>query len=623
MARIAPITIDFETEAIERRPVYPPVPVGFSILRPGERKSSYHAWGHPTGNNTTKGAAAKVLRDAWRSGQPLLFHNAKFDYDVAQVHMGMRDLPWHLIHDTLYLLFLHDPHARSLSLKPASENILGMPPEEQDAVRQWLIDHKIVRKNDARWGAHIAKAPGDIVGRYADGDVLRTIRLFRKLYPEIVARGMGEAYDRERRLMPVLLANEREGMRVDMRGMERDLKVYEAAMETADAWLRKRLRSKDMNVDSDADVADALEKCNLITEWTRTAPSKRFPEGQRSVAKKNLTVDKFRDKKVFAVLGYRNRLATCLGTFMRPWLEMAHVSDGLVFTNWNQVRQANSNDGFAGARTGRLSSNPNFQNIPKDFYDKGDGYFHPGHIEIPELPYMRRYILPDKGQVFCHRDYNQQELRILAHFEDDKLCAEYNENPRLDVHDYVGEEIQHIYGLALERRAVKILNFGMVYGMGLGKLAAGLGTTVDEARKIKMAQLQAIPGLKALNKSIKEIGKSGEAIRTWGGREYYTEPPKIIDGRSQTFEYKLLNYLIQGSAADCTKEAIIRYDEVRKHGRFLVTVHDENNTSVPKSAVKEEMEIQRQVMQSIEFDVPMLSDGKTGPNWGALKKYKE
>lgn len=616
--KLKPICIDFETKGIQRRPQYPPIPVGFSIRSPGDRRARYYGWGHNSGNNCTEKEGRAVLQGAWRAQNPLLFHNAAFDVDVAQTHMGMGALPWERCHDTLYLLFLHDPHQQALSLKPSAERLLGMAPEERDAVRDWLEDQRIVRKKQKDWGAYICEAPGDLVGTYANGDVDRTLKLFEFLYKDIAARGMLEAYDRERRLMPILLENERQGMRIDMRLLNKELAIYRDAVEYADNWLRKRLKVKDLNVDSDKDLADALENTKIITDWVLT------PSGQRSVAKKNMTVDMFNDKKVASVLGYRNRAQTCINTFMTTWLDMGSASGGYVYTNWNQVRQSRDANSNAGARTGRMSTNPNFQNIPKAFEEKGDGYVHPGFLEaLPPLPLMRRYILPDKGQVFCHRDYNQQELRILGHFEDGKLLEEYNANPRMDIHDFVGGEIKNIYGLSLPRSAVKVLNFGMIYGMGLGKLAQGMNVSVDEAKKIKAAQLAAIPGLKGLNTDIKNSGKAGEAIRTWGGREYYCEEPLIIDGRKQTFEYKLLNYLIQGSAADCTKEAIIRYDEAKREGRFLVTVHDEINLSVPPKAVKAEMKILREVMQSVEFDVPMLSDGKTGKSWGDLVKFKE
>ncbi len=617
MAAPKVVVLDFETEAIQSRPRYPPRPVGFSLKCPGDRKSTYYAWGHPEGNNCDFARAQEVLRGAWTSGLPILMHNAKFDVEVAQTQMGMPMIDWRLVHDSMYLLFLHDPHAVTLALKPASEKLLGLPPEERDAVRDWLVDQKIVKKNASGWGAFISAAPGGLVGKYADGDVLRTEKLFKLLYKDILDRGMAGAYDRERELMPLLLANEREGVRVDIAALRTDQQTYRAAMEKADAWVRRRLKAKDLNIDSDQELADALESAGVVTQWTLTAT------GQRSVAKKNLTPDMFEDAKVAQALGYRNRLATCLGTFIEPWLRVAEETGGIIYTNWNQVRQPGSGTGFSGARTGRMSSNPNFQNIPKSFDDKDDGYIHPKHLDVPELPAMRRYFLPDKGGVFCHRDYNQQELRILAHFEDDRLCAAYNETPRMDMHTFIQQEIARLCGLHLERRPVKILNFGMIYGMGLAKLAIGLHTSVEEARRIKDAQRKAIPGLANLERQIKEIGKAGLPIRSWGGREYYTEPPKIIDGHTQTFEYKLLNYLIQGSAADCTKQALINYHALRQRSRFMTTVHDEINISCPKSAVKKEMELLREAMASVAFDVPMLSDGKIGPNWGNLTAYKE
>jgi len=271
-----------------------------------------------------------------------------------------------------------------------------------------------------------------------------------------------------------------------------------------------------------------------------------------------------------------------------------------------------------------MSSNPNFMNIPKSFEDKGDFYEHPAHVKsLPLLPLMRDYILPDPRGVFMHRDYNQQEFRILAHFEDGELCQRYKDEPRMDIHTLVQDLIAEITGHRYPRGPVKSINFGKVYGMGLGKLAQAIGSTVDDAKRLSDAHRKALPGVRALEKSIKDMSKRGEPITTWGGRQYYVEDPKIIAGRLQTFEYKLLNYLIQGSAADCTKEAIIRYDAERKESRFMLTVHDEINLSCPPKAVKKEMKMLADVMHSVEFDVPMLSDGKTGTRWGKLTKYED
>jgi len=625
--------IDFETEGIQRRPAYPPVPVGFSIKNPGERKSKYWSWGHPTANNCTKEQAQRVLLDAWRSGDPLLFQQAKFDVDVAQEHMGMTSIGWDRIHDTMYLLALHDPYAPSLSLKPSAERILGMPSTERNELRDWIVANvPEARRRPSEWGAYICKAPGDLVGRYADGDVVRTDKLFNKLFTDIQQRSMLEAYDRERRLMPILLDNERQGICVDLPKLERDYKTYTAALEKADVWLRKRLRTPNLNLDADQDVADALERNKIVTDWVYTAPSKAHPGGVRSVAKKNLTVDMFRDKKVAQAWLYRNIVATCIRMFMEPWLAMARESGGRIYTNWNQVRQAHGEDNTAGARTLRMSSNPNFQNVPKNWKKAiAEGYCYPAWLCVPELPFMRSYFLPDKGMLWGRRDYNQQELRFLAHFEDGPLMQRYVDNPRLDIHAEVQAYILEILGIDLPRDPVKILNFGDIYGRGLAALAQAMHVSVDDARRLRKAKDQLLPGVPALTEAIRQRSKAGYPIRTWGGREYYVEEPKFVKKykRVMTFEYKLLNYLVQGSSADATKESIIRYHMHPKSapntgdGRFLVTVHDENDICAYKGIFKREMLLLRDVMQSIEADVPMLSDGEGGPNWAALQALKE
>jgi DNA polymerase I-like protein with 3'-5' exonuclease and polymerase domains len=357
-------------------------------------------------------------------------------------------------------------------------------------------------------------------------------------------------------------------------------------------------------------------------EWVYTKT------GQRSVSKDNLTLDMFTDARVARAFGYRNRLTTCLSMFMHPWLDQAEINNGHITTNWNQVRQPGANKN-QGTRTGRPSTNNhNFLNISKTWDDKEDGYEHPAHLKVPELPLVRKYVLPDVGGIFCHRDYNQQELRILAHFEDGALLQAYLEDLRMDVHDFVKDLIAQITGQEWPRRPVKIVNFRTIYGGGKAATAQGIGCSLDEAARLLEAHGRALPGIKGLKAELKAMAQRNEALATWGGREYYCEPPSYSKkyGREMTYEYKLLNYLVQGSAADATKEAIIRYhDHPKKHedARFLVTVYDEINISAPKLLVRDQMAVLRESMESIEFDVPLLSDGKTGVNWGTLKKYDE
>ena len=634
--------IDFETDPIQERPEYPPKPVGVSITEAG-KKPRYLAWGHYTGeNNCSLADAKRILLPIWRNGRRKLFHHGKFDVDVAVTHMGMPMLPWDSIDDSMFLLFLHDPHAPDFQLKPASERILGLAPDERDEVVDWLWEHRkqlitefsVDRFTDskgaplvnsrAKIGALVAYAPGDIAGRYANGDTTRTERLFKHLWPKIQDRGMGEAYDRERELMPILLDNERVGIRVDLRSLRQDSKLYLAAVEQADAWLRKRLKAPGLNLDSDAEVAEALARSSIIKDedWALTAT------GKRSVSKKNLLPSMYSDPRVASVFGYRNRLNTCLKMFMLPWQRQASARpDGHISTNWNQIRGNRTND-VSGTRTGRPStSNPNFLNISKSWHDKDDGYEHPAFLRsIPELPLVRKYILADAGGVFCHRDYNGQELRFLGHFEDAALMRAYQENPRMDVHDHVRQLIEDIAGLRYHRTQVKITNFRRIYGGGAPATASALHVSIDVAKELLAAHGRALPGVKDLSKQIVALAKEGEPIITWGGRQYFTEAPRYDKrfGREMTYEYKLLNYVIQGSAADATKEAILRYHRhPKKQGRFLVTVYDEINVSAPKSYYKQEMAVLKESMESIESDVPMLTDGKTGLNWADIKTYKD
>jgi DNA polymerase I-like protein with 3'-5' exonuclease and polymerase domains len=619
---------DWESGAIHSRPLYPPKPVSFALQRPGERKPTFYAFKHPEGNNCTQEKAYAIVKDLWkwalREGNSICMQHSKFDIDVTETHVGVQALPWDHVHDTEFLIFLNNPHAKTLALKPSAERLLGMKPEEQDAVRQWLIDHNIVTKKQKDWGAYISRVPAQIVGPYANGDVTRTKKIFELLMKDILDRRMGAAYNRERRLMPILLRTEREGVRVDERGMERDLPMYEAAMERVEQWLRKKLGVDDLDFNKKKDVANALDEAEVITDWVWTKGGKNA-KPQKSTAKKNMPLTIFNDPQVASALGYRNRLQTCLSMFMRPWLAMARECKGRVHTEWSQVRE-DYGGGQSGARSGRIiSSAPNLANISKDFEAKTDGYVHPKFLrELPRLPLMRKYMLPDKDGVWLHRDFQSQELRVMAHYENGPLMRAYKENPKLDIHEIVRQGIHRILGLLFERTRTKTFVFQNIYGGGLPAVTAALGCDVPTAKLVQNALMEVLPGYAKLNEACKARGPL--PIITWGGRHYHEEAPAFNKkfGYVMSFAYRRLNYLIQPSSADITKETLIRYDEhPERKARFLVTVYDEINSSSPKGRLKQEMKILRDCMLSIELDVDMLSDGKAGKNWGTLEKFND
>jgi len=628
-----PVTVDFETEGILPRPQYPPRPVGVAIRWPGQR-SRYFAWGHPVKNNCQVGEAVLHLKRAWEWEGGVLFHNAKFDLDVAQTHLDLPLPSWQRVHDTMFLLFLDNPHSPDLHLKSSAERILGLPPEERDAVRDWLISHQPVegvkitdsKQGKEPWGKWICQAPGDLVGRYAIGDVDRTYALFAKLYPSF-DEGMRQAYDRERRLLvPHLIDMERQGVRVAHDRLRTDVQMYNERLLEVDKWICKALRAPGINLDSGAQLVEALIKANKVDKGKLPLTATGKYQTTKLALQAAVT-----DKVVLAALKYRTQLGTCLSTFMEPWLETADSSDGLIYTSWHQCRSMEG-----GTRTGRLSSHPNFQNIPKTF----DPIFATSEAkdlprspipDLPPLPLVRSYIVPwTKGHVLIDRDYSQQEYRILAHYDDGQILRAYHENPRMDFHEQAKVMVSDILGRPMERKPIKNMGFGLLYGMGIGKLAVSLKVDVVTAAQIKQAYLAAVPGIKALYADARYRAKTKQPIRTWGGRLYYCEPPrKIIDDKGrerwQELDYKLPNVLIQGSAADCTKEAIIRYcDQKPKHHKLLLTVHDEFLSSVPAEEADSGMAILAEAMESVEFDVQMLSDGKSSKiNWASLETCKD
>lgn len=597
------IYIDFETLPIEPRPDYPPKPVAVSVIDGRKRHFAY-------GTADMK----KLLRPYFNGKQELCFHNAAFDVSVAVEGLGMPMPGWRHIHDTKFLLFLHDPY-KNLSLKPACAEILGISEEDQTELKEWIYGHIPEAKGKKEWGKWIGFAPRRLIEKRAHGDTMRTRELYLLLEPKIRQRGMMDAYDRERRLLPMLLENSRAGVRVDRTSIFRDTEQYEAAMLNVDAMIRKRLKAPGLNPGSPDELVAAIEKAGKGSNWLIT------PGGKKSAAK-NSILQAITDKKLLQLVQYRGKIETALSTFLRKWCVALEKHDRL-HTEWNQVKGEG-----AGAATGRKSSRPNFQNIPK-------GLKHDDLLELglPALPKFRTYFLPEEGEVWVRRDYSQQELRILAHMEGGALLKLYQKDPRVDLHQYAADALKHLDLMREEvqikvnryddpRGIAKMIAFSLLYGMGNGELAYRLGVEESEARNVRNAYLSLWPGIKDLQNTLKYRAAMKEPITTWGGRQYYCQEPRFVDGRIRSFDYKLLNYLIQGSAADCTKEGLCRLWEAGLPGRFLLSVHDEISWSLKKKDLSAAKDMGA-IMRSVEFDVPMLSDCEVGQTWGKLEKRKD
>lgn len=599
--------LDFETESIQSRPQYPPRPVGLAALLPGWSRPRYLAWGHPAGNNATRGEARAILAEAYLS-TTTVWHNAAFDLDVAETHMGMLWPAEH--HDTLLLAFVEDPDAATLSLKPLAEKWLSEPPTERDRLKEWILEN-VPESTPKTWGAYISLAPPAIVGPYAIGDVTRTKKLFNYLAPKILAdERLSKGYDRERRLTRVLVRMERRGTPVDTRRLEKDLVTYGAAKSQIESklmtWLKVPKRERETFKWSGVNFAEQFVRSGRVAALPVTE------KGNPSTSAESLA--EVLPPKIAHEFEVRAQLQTCIGTFMTPWYEAGRDNGDLFYTRFNQVATYHNGKRAAGARTGRLSMTPNLQNVIRS--DKDD-----------RVPKLRDYIIPGKRYAALgQRDYSQQELRILAHYEDGAFLQSYLEHPDQDAHILVRDLIYKETGIKLERRPTKDLNFGMIYGMGVPSLAERMDLPVEEARAAWKAHEQALPDVKNLRRDLIARAEAGEPIFTWGGRRYYCESPKVIKGRLRTFEYKLINILVQGSAADCTKQAMVNYYESGADDRWplLLQVHDELIFGIPTySEWKQAHVAMRDAMLGVDFAVPMLSDGKLGRvSWHQMKKVK-
>jgi DNA polymerase I-like protein with 3'-5' exonuclease and polymerase domains len=648
------VGVDFETKPIDPLPAPPPAPVGVAIQWPGKR-AVYYAFGHATENTHTRSQARSALRDVYRSGQPILGHNfLHFDAPVAEEHFDLPQPPHDNVIDTQAWAFLAAPNEIDLGLKPLCEKWLGEPPVERDAVRSWIFDNVPgAKKARTKWGQHIWRAPGTLVGAYAIGDVTRPRRLAEYLLPQIAA--LREPLDLEQWWLQQATRMERRGVPIAVRRLSRDRAAWARSLDATEHWIRRRIKSPSAPLVGDA-LADALEKAGLCNVWEGTdEPAWNLtPKKRRSTKHADLRLT-CADPELVAALRYFGLLSVYKRTFADEWLRQARITNGVCHFAWNTVRHAKDEDGgessskAVGARTGRMSSTPNAQNLPKRPREVCFTASDAARIakegaevirlpralagKIAPLPNMRDYIVPPKGAVVLDRDFAGQELRIFAHrtarFGGVARDA-YLKSPRMNFHRWVTDLVNAMLGTTFSRGAIKNVVFAILYGAGLVKLAAMLNASVEEAQRVRAAVREALPELVAAERWYKSLEAKNEPFFTIGGRRYMTEERLFTareDGEmeARSFAYKNLNTDIQGSAADQTKRAGRIAIE---HGLWLPLItHDQLTTfSPPKTAKRTMLTLRKSMEEGTQalLTVPVVSDGQWSQrSWGTLEPYKE
>ncbi len=305
---------------------------------------------------------------------------------------------------------------------------------------------------------------------------------------------------------------------------------------------------------------------------------------------------------VAKILAYRE-LHKLLSTYVEVLPKLVDPRTGRVHTTFNQT----------GTATGRLSSqDPNLQNIP---------------VRTEEGRKIRRAFIAEPGNLLLSADYNQIELRILAHVSGDPALQAVFRSGR-DIHAEVASEV---FGLPPDRltpehrRVAKVINYGIVYGISPYGLAQRIGTSPGEAERYIQRYFQTFPGVKAyLERTVAEARRKGYVTTLLGRRRYLPD----LHSRNRTVreaaERAALNTPIQGSQADLIKLAMIRiHREVLPdfpRSRMILQVHDELVFEVPGDQVGSLAGAVAEAMRGVmTLDVPVEVEVKAGPNWRDLE----
>jgi DNA polymerase-1 len=603
-------TIDFETQPIIAGSSISPEPVGVSIKH-NDEPSVYRAWGHPTNNNTNKATVSTVLGTVWASDEQILCHNAKFDLRVALEHFGLAVPEPSRIVDSMIMAYLVDAREASLGLKQLAEKYCDMPPTDQRELNSWLIQRGL------KPGQDIAKAPGDLVGKYAESDTDMTYALYQYFKPLVLVpyedfSNIHTAFDREMSVLPIVIDMEMRGITIspDVHDIRKNLEEVFALQD-----LQLTAYGNGEKPGSKA-MFNVLRRKGLIDESKIQYTEKGNPRYG-----KEFLADMIADKELVTILSLRGKLQKFIGTYLKPFSISADTYEGKFYPYYNQTR---SEDDY-GTRTGRFSSN--IQQLPKDTGTNFTLYAE-DDFTIDAMPSVRTLIVPSSdNMVLVKRDFSGQELRVTAHYAEGSILKAYQDDPKMDVHAFVDALIQEKTGHHLSRTPVKMINFLKLYGGGPTKLAERLKIPINQARLFFSAYDEALPEFKGLMKDIENLARSGKKIRTWGGRSYLVEPATHNEktGRRQEYYYKLGNVLIQGSSADMTKEAMVRYqNHPDRKGNIIMVVHDEIIAEVDVQYQDSEMAIIKWAMDEIPgWDVPLRSDGAIGNNLGRMEKYND
>ncbi len=438
----------------------------------------------------------------------------------------------------------------------------------------------------------------DAAGHYAAEDADFTWRLRERMEGELDEAGLRTLLDElELPLIEVLLEMENEGIRLDLDHLAKLSKRMSTRIDELQARIHERA-GKEFNLNSPAQIGEVLFD-ELEVHRAANVKPKKTKTGQWKTDAAMLETLAEHHEVPRMILDWR-QLSKLRSTYVDALPEMVDATTGRIHTSFNQ----------AVAATGRLSSdNPNLQNIP---------------IRTEWGREVRRaFVARDAKHVLVSADYSQIELRILAHIADDAGLIEAFTKGR-DIHTETAAKVHGLLpGMVTPdlRSQAKVINYGLVYGMGPSRLARETGMTPVEARKFIDAYFAAFPGVKAWLDGTLAAAREHREVHTLFGRR---RPLPDIDASNMMLrvaaENMAVNTPIQGTAADIVKRAMLEtHAALRERGlksRLLLQVHDELVLDVPRDELKELQVLLRDAMAgAAQLKVPLEVTVGHGDNW--------
>ena len=552
----------------------------------------YYPIAHEGGGNMDKAKVLRWFQAVLYTPATKIFHNAM--YDVCWIRaLGLR-ISGKIV-DTMIASALVDENQMRYDLNNCSRRYTGKGKNETElyeAAKSWGVDAK----------AEMYMLPAMYVGTYAEQDAVITLELWHELKKEINLQDINSIMDMETELFPCLVDMKFKGVRVDVEAAHK-LKNTLVEQEKQSLQEVKKETGIDTQIWAARSIAQVFDKLDLDYDRTEITSAPSFTKNFLANHPHPLVKHIARAREI-------NKAHT---TFIDTILKHSHK--GRIHAEINQLRGDNG-----GTVTGRFSySNPNLQQIPARNKDLG--------------PRIRSLFIPEEGHTWGCFDYSQQEPRLVVHYATlqnlygvDEVLEAYKEG-NADFHDIVADMAE------IPRSQAKTINLGLFYGMGKNKLQAELGVSKDKADELFKKYHSKVPFVKQLMDNVTRRAEDSGKVRTLLGRlsRFHLWEPNQFGihkalsheaalrehgpGIKRAYTYKALNKLIQGSAADMTKKAMI---ELYKEGIIPhIQVHDELDISVKSD--KQAKQIIEIMETAVDLEVPNKVDYESGPNWGTIE----